>query len=140
VGDVSGQDIVAVALDRTQLDLTAYVNVPWMLDRHHSLLKGDSAKATVGPFAEDEANVHTIWSRKAMFVPYKLVEVLLGQDLSAREAYLVSYPLLEDADLLEVCRPFLQYLQVASTAATATEVRPLPCKTDWGWTHPYALP
>jgi hypothetical protein len=43
-----------------------------------------------------------------MFVPYELVEVLLGQDLSAREAFLVSYPLLEDADLLEVCLPFLQ--------------------------------
>jgi hypothetical protein len=31
-GDVSGQDIVTVALDRRQLDLTAYVNVPRMLD------------------------------------------------------------------------------------------------------------
>jgi hypothetical protein len=50
-GDISGQDIVAVALDRTQLELAAYVNVPRMLDRHHSLLEGDRAKATVGPFA-----------------------------------------------------------------------------------------
>jgi hypothetical protein len=96
-----------------------------MLDRPHSLLGGDRAKATVGPFTEDEANVYTIRSRKATFVPYELVEVLLGQDLSAREAFLVSYPLLEDADLLEVCLPFLQYLQVASTAPTATEARPL---------------
>jgi hypothetical protein len=68
-GDVSGQDIMTVALDRTQLELTAYVNVPRMLDRHHSLLEGDRAKATVGPFTEDEANVHTIRTRKAMLVP-----------------------------------------------------------------------
>jgi hypothetical protein len=131
-GDVLGQDIVAVALDRTQLDLTAYVNETRMLDQHHSLLEGDNVKATVGPFAEDEVNFHTIRSRKAMFVPHELVEVLLGQDLSAREAYLVSYPLLEDADLLEVCRPFMQYLQVASTAPAATKARPLALQDLFG--------
>jgi hypothetical protein len=135
-GGVSGQDIVTVAVDRSQFDLTAYANVPRMLDRHHSLFVGDRAKATVGPFTEDEANVHTIRSRKAMFVPYKLVEVLLGQDLSAREAFLVSYPLLEDADLLEVCLPFLQYLQVASTAPTATEARPLSLQDRLGLDTP----
>jgi hypothetical protein len=135
-GGVSGQDIVTVALDRSQLDLTAYVNVPRVLDRQHSLLGGDRAKATVGPFTEDEANVHTIRSRKAMFVPYELVEVLLGQDLSAREAFLVYYPLLEDADLLEVCLPFLQYLQVALTAPTATEARPLSLRDRLGLDTP----
>jgi hypothetical protein len=137
-GGVSGQDIVTVVLDRTQLELTAYVNVnvPRMLGRHHSLLEGDRAKATMGPFAEDEANVHTIRSRKAMVVPYELVEVLLGQDISAREAFLVSYPLLEDAALLEVCIPFLQYLQVASTVPSATETRPLALQDRLGLDTP----
>jgi hypothetical protein len=71
-----------------------------------------------------------------MFVPYELVEVLLGQDLSAREAFLVSYPLLEDADLLEVCLPFLQYLQVASNAPSATEARPLALQDRLGLDTP----
>jgi hypothetical protein len=84
----------------------------------------------VGPFAEDEVNVHAIRSRKAIFVPYELVEVLLGQDISAREAYLVSYP------LLEVCCPFLQYLQVASTVPTATEARPLALQHRLGLETP----
>jgi hypothetical protein len=71
-----------------------------------------------------------------MFVPYELVAVLLGQDLSAREAFLVSYPLLENADLLEVCLPFLQYLQVASTAPTATEAHPLSLQDRLGLDTP----
>jgi hypothetical protein len=71
-----------------------------------------------------------------MFVPYELVEVLLGQDLGAREAFLVSYPLLEDTDLLEVCIPFLQYLQVASTEPTATEARPLSLRDRLGLDTP----
>jgi hypothetical protein len=71
-----------------------------------------------------------------MFVPYELVEVLLGQDLSAREAFLVSYPLLEDADLLEVCLSFLHYLQVASTAPSATEARPFALQDRLGLDTP----
>jgi hypothetical protein len=54
-----------------------------------------------------------------MFVPFELVEVLLGQVFTAREAYLAAYPILEDLDLLEVCLPLLKYLQVASTQPSA---------------------
>jgi hypothetical protein len=59
-----------------------------------------------------------------MFVPFELVEVLLGQDFTAREAYLAAYPILEDLDLLEVCLPLLEYLQVASTQPSAGNPRP----------------
>jgi hypothetical protein len=62
-----------------------------MLDRHHFFLEGDNSKEVVGPFADDTSNVHTVRSRVAMFVPYELVEVILGEDLSAREAFMVSY-------------------------------------------------
>jgi hypothetical protein len=67
-----------------------------------------------------------------MFVPYKLVEVLLGEDLSSREALMLSYPLLEDADLLDVCRPYLEFLQVASTAPSATNARPVTLQDRLG--------
>jgi hypothetical protein len=36
-----------------------------------------------------------------------------------RDAYLVVYPLLEDNIMLEVCRPLLEFLQVASMQHTA---------------------
>jgi hypothetical protein len=61
----------------------------------------------VGPFEADAAKVHTIRTRGSMFVPFDLVEFLLGKDLTAREAYLIVYPLLEDNDLLEICRPLV---------------------------------
>jgi hypothetical protein len=50
-----------------------------------------------------------------MFIPFVLVEYLLGKDYTAREAYLTVYPLLEATDLLEICRPLVEFLQVAST-------------------------
>jgi hypothetical protein len=39
--------------------------------------------------------------------------------LIAHDAYLVVYPLLEDNGMLEVCLPFSEFLQVASTHPTA---------------------
>jgi hypothetical protein len=81
-----------------------------MPDRHHNLLVGEPAKAMVGPFEDDDANVHTIRSRSAMFIPFELVALLLGKDLTAREAYLLVYPLLEDNDLVDACRPLVEFL------------------------------
>jgi hypothetical protein len=49
----------------------------------------------VGPFEANEANIHTNMIRGAMFVPFELAEFLLGNDVMAREAYLVVYPLLD---------------------------------------------
>jgi hypothetical protein len=41
------------------------------------------------------------------------------KDVTAHEAYLVMYPLLKANDLLEVCHPLVEFLQVASTQPTA---------------------
>jgi hypothetical protein len=43
----------------------------------------------------------------------------MGKDLTAREACLVVYPLLEDNDLVDACRPLIEFLQVASTQPNA---------------------
>jgi hypothetical protein len=116
---VDGTDATIIVFDRDQLGLTPYVNVPPMSDRHHTLLIGEPTNDMVGPFEAEDANVHTIRSRCVMFIPFELVALLLGKDLTAREAYLVVYPLLEDNDLLEACRPLIEFLQVASTQPNA---------------------
>jgi hypothetical protein len=118
-GEVDGTDAYTVAFDRDQLDLTPYVNVSIMLDRHQALLEGDPTKAMLEPFEADESNAHTIHSRGGMFIPFELVEFLFEKDLQARDAYLVVYPLLEDNYMLEVCPSLLGSLQVASTQPTA---------------------
>jgi hypothetical protein len=119
-----------VAFNRDQLGLTPYVNVPRILDRHQSMLKGEPTNAMVGPFEADESNVHTIHSRGGMFIKVELVDFLLGKDLTSRDAYLVVYPLLEDNDMLDMCPPLLEFLQVASTQPTAGNTRP-PTLQDW---------
>jgi hypothetical protein len=129
---VDGTDAYTVAFDSGQLGMTPYVNVPRTPDRHLTLLEGEPAKEMVGPFEADAANVHTIRTRGSMFAPFDLVEFLLGKDHTAREAYLIVYPLLEDNDLLEICRPLVEFLQVASTQTTAGNPRPVSLQDRLG--------
>jgi hypothetical protein len=108
-------DAYTFTADKHQWGLTPYVNVPWTLDRHLTLLEGSPTADMVGPFEDHASNVHTIRTHSSMFVPFELLEVLLGQEFTAREAYLAVYPILEDLYLIEVCLPLLEYLQVATT-------------------------
>jgi hypothetical protein len=87
-GELEGTDACTVAFDRNQLGMTPYINVAQMPDRHLSLLEGEPTKAMVGPFEASDANVHTIRTRTAMFIPFELVSSLLGKDLTACEAFL----------------------------------------------------
>jgi hypothetical protein len=95
------QDTYTFAMDKHQLGLAPYVNVPHMLSQHLSILKVPPPRS---------------W--------WALSRQLLGQDFAARKAYLLTYPILEDLDLLEVCIPLLEYLQVASKQPTASNNRP----------------
>jgi hypothetical protein len=117
-GEVDGTDAPTAAFDRDQLGMMPYVSVPRMPDRHQTLLAGEPSKAMVGPFEASAANVHTVRTRGAMFIYFELVALLLDKDLTAREAYLVVYPFLEDRDLIDVCRPLVEFLQVGSTQPT----------------------
>jgi hypothetical protein len=131
-GDVDGTDAYIFAFDRNQLGMTPYVNVPRTADRHYTLLQGEPADDRVVPFTEDVANVHTIRTRTSMFIPSVLVEYLLGKDNTARKAYLTVYPLLEAIDLLEICRPLVEFLQVASTHPTDGNPRPFTLQDRLG--------
>jgi hypothetical protein len=117
-------DAYTFIVDKHQWGLTPYMNVPRTLDRHLTFLEGSPSADMVGPFEDDAANVHTIRTRSSMLFPFELMEVLLGQDVTVREAYLTAYPILEDMDLLEVCLPLLEYLQVATTQPSAGNPRP----------------
>jgi hypothetical protein len=131
-GDVDGTDAYIFAFDRNQLGLTPYVDVPWTADRHYTLLQGDPADNRVSPFTEDADNVHTIRTRTLMFIPFVLVENLLGKDYTAHEAYLTVYPLLEALDLLKICLPLVEFLQVASTQPTNGNPRPFTLQDRLG--------
>jgi hypothetical protein len=131
-GEVDGTDASTVAFDRDQLGMTPYVNVLRMPDRHQTLLVGEPSKAMVGPFEASAANVHTVRASGAMFIPFELVPLLLDKDLTAREAYLVVYPFLEDRDLIHACRPLVEFLQVGSTQPTDGNPRPVTLQDRLG--------
>jgi hypothetical protein len=124
-GEVDGTDASNVAFDRDQLGITPYVNVPCMPDRHQTLLDGEPGKAMVGPFEADAANVHTVRTREAMYIPFDLVALLLDKDLTAREAFLAVYPFPEENNLVEACRPLIEFLQGASSQPTEGNSRPV---------------
>jgi hypothetical protein len=67
-----------------------------------------------------------------MFVPYELVPVLLGKDYTAAEAFQLTYPLLEEEGLEAVCAPFLTFLQLAFTAPTTDNPRPVTLQDEVG--------
>jgi hypothetical protein len=117
-GEVDVTNASTVAFDRDQLGMTPYVNVPWMPDQYQTLLAGEPSKATMGPFEASAANFHTVRTRGAMIIPFDLVALLLDKDLTTQEAYLVVYPFLEDRDLIDACRPLVEFLQVGSTHPT----------------------
>jgi hypothetical protein len=105
-----------LAVDKNQLGLAANVNVPQILDHHLTFLEGYKVNTMLGPFTADESNIHTISTWYSMFIPYELLEVLMGQDFSAP----MVYPFLDDADLRDVCRS----LQLTSTQPMDGNPRP----------------
>jgi hypothetical protein len=67
-----------------------------------------------------------------MFVPYNLVPVLHGKDYTAAEAFQLAFPFLEKEGLEAVCAPFLTFLQLASTAPTTNNPRPVTLQDELG--------
>jgi hypothetical protein len=69
--------------------MTAYVNAATTTTfaRHLTLLEAEPTEHTVSPFASTAAGIHTIRTRSSMFIPFKLVPVLLEKDDTAREAF-----------------------------------------------------
>jgi hypothetical protein len=44
-----------------------------------------------------------------MYIPFEFMPIVLGQDLTAREAYLLLVPAIIDAGLEVVCQPLIDF-------------------------------
>jgi hypothetical protein len=121
-----------VDFDRDQLGMTPYVNVSRIPDRHQTLLVGEPSKVMVGPFEASATNVHIVRTRGSMFIPFELVVFLPDKYLTDREVYLVVYPLLEDRDLIDACRPLVEFLQVGLTQSRDGNPRPVTLQDRLG--------
>jgi hypothetical protein len=81
--DVVGIDAVTIAFDEECLGTTESV-IPGTHDRVMQLLAEEPSAELLGPFPSTEANTRTVKTRMAMYLPFDLVSIVLGRDLSAR--------------------------------------------------------
>jgi hypothetical protein len=138
LGEVVGIDAVTVAFDDECLNVTASVIVPGTHDRVMQLLNDDSTTELLGPFLATEANTRTIKTRCAIYVPFDLVPIVIGQDLSARMVYELLVPLIVSNGLATTLKPLVDYLTIALVSPTATEATPVTVRDkvglDWNIT------
>jgi hypothetical protein len=121
-GEVTGVDMVTVSFDEEQLDYVSAGNVPRTIERVIQLLEEDPAHHTIGPLRVGEANVRTVTAtRSCMYLPFRYMIMVLGQDLTAREACLLLLPAIINDGLQQSCRELVDFLVVGVTKA-ATDI------------------
>jgi hypothetical protein len=71
----------------------------------------------------------------AAFIPYEFMPIVLGRNLTARDAYLILVPAIIDAGLESVCQPLIDFLTVTVVEPSATALEPLTLKPCLGKLH-----
>ena len=123
-GDVLGQSCTAVEWPPTafrQVSNGAALQVPTLVNLD-ALFDADPLLQTVGPFAANEVGTELIRTRSVMFLPPRYIAIVLGQNLTPRDAYLRLGGAIR-ADGLELdCAPLLSFLRAACTLPTGQPV------------------
>jgi len=60
-----------------------------------------------------------------MYIPYELAHLVIGQDLTPREAWAVLVPAIQASQLETVCRPLIYFLEVACMLPDASQRTPV---------------
>jgi hypothetical protein len=118
-GDVTGVDIVTVVFDEEQIDYVSAINVPRTIDRAIQILKEEPTHHTTGPLRVGDASVRTVTAtRTCMYLPFRFMNLVMGQDLNAREACLILLPAIITDGLQLACRELVDFLMVGVTQPT----------------------
>jgi hypothetical protein len=84
LGEVVGIDVVTITFDEDCLASTENVIVPGTHNRVMQLLTEEPSAELLGHFPSTEANTRTVKTLSAVYIPFKLVSVVLGRDVSTR--------------------------------------------------------
>jgi hypothetical protein len=76
-----------------------------------SLFKVD--EDMLGHFTTEAVNTRTTKCRMATYIPFEFMELALGKDLTARQAYELIIPRLIDSGHESLCEPLVDFLTVA---------------------------
>jgi hypothetical protein len=93
-GDVEGVDTDTIALNKAQLTTTADVLVPGSISRTQQLLDIEPSSDILGPYMASVENTRTMMCCLGAYTPFDLMEMVLGADLTARQAYEFIIPAL----------------------------------------------
>jgi hypothetical protein len=131
-GDAEGVDAATIAFDKAQLAITAEIVVPGSIARTQQLLNAEPTIDILGPYTASMANTRTTKCRLGAYLPFNLMEMVLGADLTSRQAYELIIPVLVDTGYEAICEPLVDFLTVALVKLSADNASPLTLQSCVG--------
>jgi hypothetical protein len=113
--DVLGIDVLTIPFDESVLAITDTINIAATPVLYHQLLNREPTAQLMGPFEDAEPGIKQSRTRGAMFIPYQFTGLVVGQHLTARQAWEVLAPAIEAAGMLDQCAELLDFLIIAGT-------------------------
>jgi hypothetical protein len=110
--------------------------VPGSIARTQQLLDVKPTIDTMGPYTVSMANTRTMKCRIGAYIPFDRMEMVLGADLTARQAYELIVPVLVDTGYKAICEPLVDFLTVALVKPSADNTTPItlqPCMVISGY-------
>jgi hypothetical protein len=83
------------------------------------LINDEPSREYLGPFKATDANIHTTKTHGMAYFSFKMMEPLLGADLTACQVLKLSVPALVDAGLEDNCVVMIIFLIVSVVQPTA---------------------
>jgi hypothetical protein len=108
-----GVDMATIAFDPSQLEITDDIIVPGSIARTRQLLAAEPTHNMLGHFTTEAVNTRTTKCRRATYIPFEFMELVLGKDLTARQAYELIIPRLIDAGYQSLCEPLVDFPTIA---------------------------
>jgi hypothetical protein len=112
--------------------ITDSVIVPGTHYRMMKLLAEEPSSELLGPFPSTEANTHTVKTCSAIYIPFYLVSIVLGRDLSARLAYKLLVPPITASGLAATLKPLVDFLTITLVSQNGTVVTPVTVRDKLG--------
>jgi len=113
--DVQGIDIQSIKMTETVFGRTDEIEVADLIEKHNDLLAAEPDKAMVGPLDDTFKNRMARRTRQSMFIPYELCHLVVGKNITPREAWTILVPAIQAANLTTICQPLIVFLLVANT-------------------------
>lgn len=113
--DVLGIDILTIPFDESVLELTKTISIAATPTLYQQRLNDEPTAPLMGPFDDDEPGIKQRKTRGGMFIPYQFTALVIGQHLTARQAWEVLAPAIESEGMTEECAELLDFLMVAGT-------------------------